>query len=211
MKTCNQASCECAGRLKGVFFYVIILSAVRILLMEAFNLIERSTGPKPMNSIDWEALYFEYLPRVFNFFRYRVGNGVVAEDLTAETFEKAWKHRQRYNQNMASFGTWLFTIARNVSIDYFRRQKNLARVDESKTEFRNNSIEEAIDQSEELSQLNQLLEGMSKHEKELVALKYGSGMTYKEIALLTGLSETNVGTILYRVVKKIRERWEEIS
>jgi RNA polymerase sigma-70 factor, ECF subfamily len=41
--------------------------------------------------IDWEAAYREYLPRVFNFFRYRMGDRALAEDLTAKTFEKAWR------------------------------------------------------------------------------------------------------------------------
>ena len=135
---------------------------------------------------------------------------MIADDLTAETFEKAWKHRRQYNQTIAGFGTWLFSIARNVSIDYFRRKQNHSRINEMNLDFNFDSIEESVEQSEDLSQLIQLLDGLSEHEKELVALKYGSGMTNKEIALLTRLSETNVGTILHRAVKKVRERWEEL-
>ena len=158
--------------------------------------------------MDWEALYFEYLPRVYNFFRYRVGDGSAAEDLTAETFEKAWKHRHQYNQIVASFGTWLFSIARNVSIDYFRSQRNHPQIDETDLVYNVESAEETFERSENLSQLTKLLEVLSNKEKELIAFKYGSGLTNKEIAHLTGLSETNVGTILHRAVRRIRERWE---
>nr|HNH84167.1 RNA polymerase sigma factor [Acidobacteriota bacterium] len=70
---------------------------------------------------DWEALYKEELPRIFNFFRYRVGDASLAEDLTSTTFEKAWQHRDRYRRDLAGFSTWLFTIARNVASDHFRR------------------------------------------------------------------------------------------
>src|SRR5262245_12388608 len=44
----------------------------------------------PAREADWDALYAEQLPRIYNFFRFRVGDGPVAEDLTSLTFEKAW-------------------------------------------------------------------------------------------------------------------------
>src|SRR5580765_5538052 len=48
------------------------------------------TWVAPAREADWDALYAEQLPRVYNFFRYRVGDGPVAQDLTSATFEKAW-------------------------------------------------------------------------------------------------------------------------
>src|SRR5688572_18420569 len=76
----------------------------------------------PASTADWEALYRDSLPRVYNYFRYRVGDGPLAEDLTSATFEKAWRYRERYRRELAAFSTWLFTIARNVAVDHFRRQ-----------------------------------------------------------------------------------------
>src|SRR5919106_4217906 len=69
---------------------------------------------------DWDAVYAEQLPRVYNFFRYRIGDRPEVEDLTSVTFEKAWRARHRYRRDIAGFTTWLLTIARNVAIDYFR-------------------------------------------------------------------------------------------
>src|SRR5256884_9048717 len=77
----------------------------------------------PAREQDWDALYAEQLPRVYNFFRYRVGDGAVAEDLTSLTFEKAWVARRRYRRNLASFSTWLLVIARNVATDHYRRRR----------------------------------------------------------------------------------------
>src|SRR2546425_10466426 len=78
----------------------------------------------PAREQDWDALYAEQLPRVYNFFRYRVGDGAVAEDLTSLTFEKAWVARHRYRRDLASFATWLMTIARNVATDHWRRRRD---------------------------------------------------------------------------------------
>src|SRR5436853_6656908 len=69
---------------------------------------------------DWDGCFAEQLPRIYNFFRYRVGPGPIAEDLTAITFEKAWTARERYSRDRAAFGTWLFAVARNVAVDHFR-------------------------------------------------------------------------------------------
>ena len=46
---------------------------------------------------DFEEIYRAELPRIYNFFRYRIGDGQLAEDLTSETFEKAWRNRARYD------------------------------------------------------------------------------------------------------------------
>ncbi len=70
--------------------------------------------------IDWDAAFAEALPRVYNFLRYRVGDGPLAEDLTSVTFEKAWRAREQYRRDRAAIGTWLFAVARNVAVDHFR-------------------------------------------------------------------------------------------
>ena len=75
-----------------------------------------------MRDVDWDVVYADQLPRVYNYFRYRVGDDALAEDLTATTFEKAWRARKRYRRDRAAFSTWLFTIARNVATDYYRRR-----------------------------------------------------------------------------------------
>src|ERR1041384_8094439 len=72
---------------------------------------------------DFEALYRVELPRVYNYFRYRVGDEQLAQDLTSATFEKAWRNRARYRRDLAAFSTWLFTIARHVAVDYYRRRR----------------------------------------------------------------------------------------
>ena len=75
----------------------------------------------PARAADWDRLYAEQLPRIYNYFRYRAGADD-AEDLTSETFEKAWRARHTYRRDLGAFTTWLYAIARNVAIDHFRRR-----------------------------------------------------------------------------------------
>src|SRR6476646_7138607 len=72
---------------------------------------------------DWDQVYAEHLPRVLNYFRYRLGQSADVEDLTARTFEKAWRARHRYRHDLAGFSTWLLTIARHVAIDALRARQ----------------------------------------------------------------------------------------
>src|SRR5687767_1147944 len=157
---------------------------------------------------DWEQVYAEQLPRVLNFFRYRLGDTADVEDLTARTFEKAWRARHGYRRDVAGFATWLLTIARNVAIDHLRsrqRYEPLA-VAEAVPSSDNTPEQQAVQQSE-AQRLAALLATLTPRQRELIAMKYGAEMTNRAIARATGLSESNVGTILHRAVEELRGRW----
>ena len=159
--------------------------------------------------VDWDAVYAEQLPRVYNFFRYRVGDGQQAEDLTATTFEKAWRSRKRYRRDLAAFSTWLIAIARNVAIDFLRKQRPEVALDNVRGKASDNSPEEIAQAHSDFERLDDLLTRLPTRERELIALKYGADLTNRQIAKLAGLSESNVGTILHRVAQKLRGEWEE--
>jgi RNA polymerase sigma-70 factor, ECF subfamily len=159
---------------------------------------------------DWDSLYEEQLPRVYNFFRYRIVDNAVAEDLTAATFEKAWRHRGRYRRSRGAFTTWLFTIARNVATDYYRQHREISSLDSmAPAATFSRPAEEAMQRQDEIQRLATLLAGLPEREQELIALKYGAVLTNRAIGRLTGLSETHVGTLLHRTVQRLRSEWED--
>lgn len=158
---------------------------------------------------DWEALYTAEMPRVYNFFRYRVGDDALAEDLTSATFEKAWRGRAQYRRDLAAFSTWLFTIARNVAIDYYRQRRVELALDDIRQPTGDDTPDEVVEQRDEFARLGALLAKLPGRERELLAMKYGAGLTNREIARVTGLSESNVGTILHRTVQGLRAGWSE--
>ena len=159
--------------------------------------------------VNWESAYQADLPRIYNFFRYRVCDGQIAEDLTAETFEKAWRNRHRYRYDLAGFSTWLFTIARNIVTDYYRKERPEIPLDDLASLAGGESVENIVQSHSEFERLSNLLAELPDRERELIALKYGADLTNRQIAQLVGLSESNVGTILYRVTQGLRSAWEE--
>lgn len=162
------------------------------------------------NAVDWEDVYWTLMPRIYNFFRYRLGDNQIAQDLTATTFEKAWRHREQYRRDRGAFEQWLFTIARNTANDYFRTNHHqevpLEKVDNIASDF---SVEDESWRNQTFARLHALLATLPAREQELVALKYGSGLNNREIATITALSESNIGTILHRIIQKLRTEWEK--
>ncbi len=163
----------------------------------------------PADEADWDALYAEQLPRVYNFFRYRVGDGPEAEDLTSATFEKAWRARHRYRRDLGAFSTWLMTIARNVANDSYRRARvrSHAPLEAAEGVAAGPTPEDLAVQRSDCERLSRLLGELPDRERELLALKYGAGLTNRAIARLTGLTPTNVGTILHRTIRDLRADW----
>jgi RNA polymerase sigma factor (sigma-70 family) len=176
-------------------------------MMKPLRLFGRSIALS--HEVDWEAAYQADLPRLYNFFRYRLGDDSLAEDLTAETFEKAWRNRQLYRNDLAAFSTWLFTIARHVIVDYYRRPHPEVPLEAAKAADSGETVENVIQRRSDFQRLSGLLAGLPEREHELVALKYGAGLTNRTIAHLTDLSESNVGTILNRVTQQLRAVLEE--
>jgi RNA polymerase sigma-70 factor (ECF subfamily) len=168
---------------------------------------ERLPWAEGAAELDWDAAYAQLLPRVYNYFRYRLGNDVVAEDLTSRTFEKAWAQRASYRHDLAAVSTWLFSIARNVGVDHLRAQRPHLPLEAAAHVAAAGTPQDHVAQASDLQRLAALLRRLPAREQELVALKYGAEATNRAIAALTGLSESNVGTILHRVVLELRSAW----
>lgn len=156
---------------------------------------------------DWNAVFTEQLPRVYNYFRYRMNNEADIQELTSRTFEKAWRARRRYRRERAGMATWLLRIAHNVAIDHFRLSREYAPLEVVENSAAEHGPELEHENASDMARLQLLIPTLPTRERELLALKYGAGANNREIANITGLTESNVGTILHRAVQVLRERW----
>lgn len=157
-------------------------------------------------------LYEQYLPKVFRYVQYRVNNVQLAEDLTSSIFEKALTNFGKFSREKASFSTWLFTIARNIVIDYYRtngRRQPAPLEEANEISSGGLSPEQEFLRREELQRLQVCLAELSQEEQEIIRLKFGAELNNRKIAAMLGLSETNVGTRLYRAVRRLRDGFQE--
>ena len=157
-------------------------------------------------------LYDHYFPQVYAYVRYRVEDRMIAEDLTAVVFERALAKIGLYRADEASFATWLFRIARHAVIDHYRKQKvrpQVALEEVSLLVAPEPTPEAWLLREEEFQWLRAHLRELSDREQEMIALKFATGLTNRRIAQVTGLSESNVGVIVHRAIRKLRRKFEE--
>jgi RNA polymerase sigma-70 factor, ECF subfamily len=159
-------------------------------------------------SVNWQEVYDQLLPRVFHYFCYKVGDKLIAEELTALTFEKAWINRENYKNDQGAFQFWLFGIAQKVAVNHFRKNQREVLID-SMNLLSSQNVEEDVEKQMNFEKLAAALNILSDRERSLISLKYGAELNNREIAKQTGLSESNVGTIIFRAVSNLRREWEK--
>jgi RNA polymerase sigma factor (sigma-70 family) len=116
-----------------------------------------------------------------------------------------------YRPERGAFAPWLFSVARNTLNSHLRAQQmrrwvSLGAVTEQATPAA--TLEEIAIRNEQLAQMMAVIAKMDERSRDMIALKFGAGLTNRRIAQLTGLSESNVGVILYRAIGHIRNQIE---
>ena len=161
-----------------------------------------------VNSGDFIQLYDDYFPRVYKYMCYRIGDPAIADDLTAIVFERALGKFKEFSSERGSLGAWIFTISRNTVYQYLRTRRihNCLPLEEADSQpLDHPSPEEAMIHIEKQQELLTALQCLNDRETDLIGLKFAAHMTNRRIAELTGLSESNVGVILYRALHKLRD------
>ena len=153
-------------------------------------------------------IYRRYYTRVFNYVRYRCEDLETAEDLTAQIFERLLTKIGSYCPERGPFNTWLFAIVRNeVSGQWRNAHRRLWVSIESLWRWPSQEAnpEQAAIQTEAHADLLAAIQQLDERERDLLGLKFSGRLTNRQIAELTGLSESHVGVILYRAIRQLRE------
>jgi RNA polymerase sigma-70 factor (ECF subfamily) len=158
--------------------------------------------------------YEEHGEAVYNYVRFQVPEPDVAEDVVADTFVRAMRAAWRYDEARGGARGWLLTIARNLIHDHRRRCRirryvalgTLGDLVEDAP-----SPEERLLRREEVGRLLDALGTLQHSDRELVSLRYGSGLDGREVAELLGVSEATVRTRLWRAIKRLKAALKELD
>jgi RNA polymerase sigma-70 factor (ECF subfamily) len=149
----------------------------------------------------------EELDAVYRYLVYLTGDRSAAEDLAAETFEKAFRTWRRFDPRRGSPRTWLCKIARSVAIDWFRA--------ESRRRKREERYSQDVPLAEELGDglpgpLEEALRELSPAEREVVALRVLLELDGPSAARVLGISQTACSTRLSRALRRLEERMDDV-
>ncbi len=150
----------------------------------------------------FSALYEKYYQKIYNYFWYRVGHDVaVAEDLTQETFVRAYKALPRYKEAGKAYDSYLLTIAHNLLVNYYRTPKPIS-IEATGVEVPQ-EIWSDIEKKDNIRALWRAVQQLTPTEQNILYLKYKEGYRIAEIARIVGKSENAVKLVLSRARKKL--------
>jgi RNA polymerase sigma-70 factor (ECF subfamily) len=136
-----------------------------------------------------------------------------AEDLINTVFERAYTHREQFDQARGSFSTWLFRIAHNMLANYYRTRKRRSAW-ESEAEppvdllASDPSPEAQVMAKETVVQLLQGLERLTERDQEVITLKFAGKLSNKEIGEIMDMKEKTVSVTLLRAMRRLRQEIE---
>lgn len=160
--------------------------------------------------MNFEETYNRLFKPVLAYVQSRVQNAAAAADIAARVWQKVFEHQNQYQPEKGLPDQWIFSIARNEVNKYFgfwgiKRFLSLTAQEEIFPARDALPLEE-LERQEKNRRLLGALQRLDSRERDLVSLKFYGGFNNRQIARLTGYSESNVGTILSRAVHKLRTR-----
>jgi RNA polymerase sigma-70 factor (ECF subfamily) len=157
-----------------------------------------------MRQADFERMYAEHAQPLYGFLAYRTGNPALAEDLLADTFERALRARARFDRRKASEKTWLYAIALNLLRDSVRRRATEARALE-RIPHEAAAAPDELAGVEHRDEIQRALGALSDEEREAVALRFGGDLTVPEIAKVLKQPLPRIEGRVYRSLRKLRD------
>src|SRR4051794_38929170 len=152
----------------------------------------------------FERLFEEHARPLLAFLTYRTGDPVLAEDLLADTFERALRGRRGFDPRRGSEKRWLYAIALNLLRDRSRRRATEAAAVEALAV----TVPPSHSPIEGLEQRDSVIEALTvltQEEREAVALRFGADLTVPEMARVVGIKLPAMEARLYRALGKLRD------
>lgn len=156
------------------------------------------------------AAYEENMPRIFRHIASRVSDRKVAEDLTSETFFRAWDYLCKGNkvENMKAF---CFKIANNLVVDHYIAKRSFLPIEDADKFVTSSRAADDPELQVELSMLRSLLADLPSDYGAILSYRYLDDMDIGEIAAITGKSHTHVYVLIHRAKNALRKKFEKTS
>ncbi|MBI5138776.1 MAG: sigma-70 family RNA polymerase sigma factor [Candidatus Vogelbacteria bacterium] len=163
-------------------------------------ILEAKADPRAFSHI-----YDKYSRKIYNYFLYRTGfDKELSEDLTQETFVKAFTHLDSYKPRGFPYITYLLTIAHNDLVNSYRNSRTFSLEDSTDGE---NIPDEALDDAENRNDAEMLwksIESLPRNEKDILLLRYRKELPIKDIAHIVRKSENAVKLLVRKILKKLK-------
>ncbi len=155
-------------------------------------------------------LYDEHFPRIYRFIFIKVSRKQDAEDLSHQVFLSAWKNIRNYTHKGLPFSSWLYKIAHNAVIDFYRTKRvhiDIDDVGEEKLGLSPGPAHE-VEVSLEMERVRRALQTMKEDEQNVLIMKFVDELGNREIAEALGKTEGAIRVIQHRALKSLKKLLE---
>ena len=154
-------------------------------------------------------LYERYLDEIQRYIFYRVANRFDAEDLTETVFLKAWESLPHVEAPIANLRAWLYRIAHNIVVDYYRSAKETRELPDKQLSDRQPSPENQIQDRHLQQRLAGFIRSLDPNLQQVIVSRFISGLSHAETAQIMGIKEGYVRVLQLRALQKLRHMLEK--
>lgn len=156
-------------------------------------------------------LYEQYAEMIFRYVYSHLDNRLDAEDLNEEIFLRAWRALPKYDERGLPFSAFLFRIARNSLIDYYRQRKNVQSIDDMELQSREAGPEEAVDLHIANQDLRRTIGELREDYRNVLIFRFLSGLSPEETAQIMQRSVGAVRVLQHRALSALKDLLERGS
>lgn len=157
-------------------------------------------------------LYARHVDPIYSYLLHRVRDRADAEDLTALVFSRALAALPEFDWRNVPFRAWLYRIAGNLVVDYWRRRRDRIPLDRAATlPDSGPSPDDLIEESDLRARLRRALTTLPDPQQEAVVLHFGQGLTYRQVGEVLGRSEGAAKQLVHRALLNLRRELEVVS
>ncbi len=163
---------------------------------------------KDGNAEAFGQLYDAYMERIYRFVYFRVDDQQTAEDITSQVFLKAWNNLDRFRLGRTPYVAWLYTIAHNAVIDYYRTRKLTTALEDvqlSQPDYAE-AVESEIDLSVEMKSIKVAMRTLTDDQQKVLTLKFIEGLSNNEIARHLGKREGAIRALQMRGLQALAKQ-----
>jgi len=153
------------------------------------------------------ALYDFYHSQIYRFVFIKVGRREEAEDLTHQVFMNAWTNIRSYKHRGFPFSSWLYRIARNQVIDYYRTRKGDVSIEQVDPEYFVAPVSAHFDLGNkmEMDRVMLAIKELKPEYQDVIIMRFVEELSVKEVASAVGKSEGAVKLLQHRAIKELRD------
>ncbi len=158
------------------------------------------------NQDAFATLYDRYAEKIYRFVYYKTFTKEVAEDIVSDVFMKALQKIHSFESAKGTFSAWLYRIARNAVIDYYRTRKTTIDIEDLLDLGTSDRTAEERDAINALKKVSDYLGTLNAKQREIITLRIWEERSYREIAEIVGGSEDSVKMAFSRSIRELREK-----